>query len=51
MEYNFTCLKYSSIAMGSLLIALDMMGYQNFKQGIISIIEENKISFDIGEIH
>jgi hypothetical protein len=50
MEYNFTCLKYSSIAMGSLMIALDILGYQNFKQGIISIIEENQISFDIGEI-
>lgn len=51
MEYNFTCLKYSSIAMGSLLIALDILGYQNFKEGIISIIELNKISFDLGEIH
>ena len=50
MEYNFTCLKYSSIAMGSLMIALDILGYQNFKQGIISIIDENQISFDIGEI-
>ncbi|MFS8160014.1 MAG: hypothetical protein ACMG6E_07350 [Candidatus Roizmanbacteria bacterium] len=50
MEYNFACLKYSSIAMGSLMIALEILGYQNFKQGIIAIIEENQISFDVGEI-
>jgi len=33
----------------SLMIALDILGYQNFKHGIISIVEENQISFDVGE--
>ena len=50
MSYGFTVFKYSSIALSCLMMVLDKLGYQNFKEGIITLIEDNKISFDIGDV-
>jgi hypothetical protein len=50
LQYEMTAFKYSTIAIASLMLVCETIGYRNFMSGIICLIEENGFEFDREEI-
>lgn len=50
LEYDFIGIKYSTIALSSLLVVLEQLGYQTFHMGIVDLVNEYSLPFDIGEV-
>jgi len=48
-DYTMACFRYSSIALASLMCALDELGYQNFQTRLLELVEVETIPFDLVE--
>jgi hypothetical protein len=50
LEYHLSSFKYSSIALASLICTLNKLAYNNFKTGILNLLQEYNIPFDLQEV-
>ena len=50
LQEEINAYKYSSIALASLICVLENLGYTNFKNGIMDLIHELSIPFDMNQI-
>ncbi|CDW87119.1 UNKNOWN [Stylonychia lemnae] len=50
LSYEMCCFRYSSIALSSLMLVLEQYDFQQFQDGMMSLIEEHKIPFDIAQV-
>lgn len=50
LSYQVNTYKPSSIAVASLLVVCEDLGFQNFHNGILELIEEQNLQFNMYEI-
>ena len=49
LHYEMTAFRYSAIAITSLVLVCESLGYKNFQVGIFELIEANSFEFDLEE--